>query len=231
MKPRPNADSSEIGAPGFHVFRNAFTDVHTSLLSDVRKTSPNWKDYRFRLTKDYGPPYNLQKKRFLFGPNAPPKNGMPTYATQLVIPRIASLHPLLHDFQPNQMTAGLYQGNAHILPHNDCENGHIGTAVVGVCLGASCTMTLILRKKDSGMGHDVKRDVFLPAGAMYAMSGDALRKWHHAIFPGKTDGTRVSLTFRDVSPHAGVSLPTAKGDLATSNHSSTDGLCPKGEAQ
>lgn len=62
-------------------------------------------------------------------------------------------------------------------------------------------MTLTLRARYSGLGKDVKHDVRLPRGAVYIMSGDALRVWQHAIFQGKTEGSRISLTFRDVEPH------------------------------
>lgn len=198
---------AEVGAPGFHVFPGVFTDVHAELLASVHETAPEWTDYHFRKAKNYGPAYNLAKKRFLFGPVAPPWQPLPAYATELVMSRLPGLAPVLRRFQPNQLTAGLYPipGDARILPHNDCENDRIETAVVGVCLGAACTMTLILRKGDSAVGHEVKRDVRLPACSVYVMSGDSLRIWHHAIFEGKTEGTRVSLTFRDVSPNAGPS--------------------------
>lgn len=100
------------------------------------------------------------------------------------------------------MTVSLYNvpGQTHILPHNDCENARIATAVVGVCLGASCTMTLILKQVHSRIGKDVKYDIILPPRTVYVMSADSLRVWQHAIFPGKTAATRTSITLRDVSP-------------------------------
>lgn len=203
-RPSPSSPPSETGAPGFHVFRTAFNDVEALLLRDVETAAPRWIDYAFRLTKNYGPGYDLRRKRFLFGASAPAMIPFPAYATDMILPRLRMLTPLLQDFYPNQLTAGLYRGkDSHILPHNDCDNGIIRTAVVGVCLGASCTMTLILRAKKSGLGRDVKRDVVLPRGAVYIMSSDALRVWEHAIFPGKTKGARISLTFRDVGPHKG----------------------------
>ena len=59
-------------------------------------------------------------------------------------------------------------------------------------------MTFILRG-----GKEVKKEVYLPPGCVYIMSGDSLRIWHHAIFQTRINGERVSLTLRDVSPHKG----------------------------
>lgn len=210
LKPMPSSASSEVCAPGFHVFPNVFSDIHEALLTIVHKTAPSWTDYRYRQAKNYGPPYDLHKRRFLFGPEVPKGYALPRYVNDSVVPRLKRLLPQLRDFSPNQLTVGLYRipGQSHILPHNDCENAHIGTAVVGVCLGAPCTMTLILRRSNSGVGRDVKQDIMLPRGAVYVMSGDSLRVWHHAIFPGKTIATRTSLTFRDVFPHTKPSTKT-----------------------
>ncbi|CAN8075321.1 unnamed protein product [Agarophyton chilense] len=201
---------SEIGAPGFHLFPGVFAKDEECLLKAIEATDPTWTNYMFRMTKNYGPAYDLRKKRFLFGERAPKQISLPSYATNTVLPRLRSLVSLLNDFNPNQLAIGLYKvpGESHILPHNDCENGNIGTAVVGVCLAGACTMTLILRSRYSGVGCDVKKDVYLPAGAVYVMSGDALRIWEHAIFPGKTETTRYSLTFRDVSPRDSENFPT-----------------------
>lgn len=201
-----SALSSEVGAPGFHLFPAAFSDIETQLLNYVRSTPPEWNDYRFRKVKNYGPPYNLRERRFLFDSSAPPQIPIPAFVHNLVLPRF-KLIPVLSSFSPNQLSVAEYPvPGGHILPHNDCENGKIHTAVVGVCLGARCTMTLILRSRYSGLGKDVKRDVSLPPGAVYVMSGDALRVWEHAIFPRNTDDTRYSLTFRDVSPSTGEAL-------------------------
>ena len=126
---------------------------------------------------------------------------LPRYVHELVLPRVRGLHAALSSFAPNQLAVAEYAvPGAHILPHNDCENGVIATGVVGVCLRSACTMTFILRARFSGTGGDVKKDIYLPAGSVYYMSGDALRVWEHAIFPGNTEALRYSLTFRDVSP-------------------------------
>lgn len=197
-----NAAPSERGAPGFHIFESVFTNLEASLLNQVERSPPYWKDFRYRLTKNYGPVYDLAARRFRFGKDAPKELPLPSYANNVVLPILRRLHPMLKEFQPNQLAVGKYpHKGSHIKPHNDCENGYIHTGVVGVCLGAACKMTLVLRAKENGVGRDVKRDVRLPRGCVYVMSGDALRVWEHAIFPGKTDGSRISLTFRDVEPH------------------------------
>lgn len=202
--------SSELSAiptdiPGFYVFHNIFTDVHDDLLRAARGCPPDWVDYRFRLAKNYGPSYDLHRRLFLFGSEATRKTfPLPLYAHTTVLPRIRRLHPLLHNFQPNQLAVNFYDpkfGKTHILPHNDCENAHVHTAVVGVSLAASCTFTLILRRAASGLPHDIKRDVVLPCGSVYVMSDEALRVWMHAIFSTGIHAPRVSLTFRDISPH------------------------------
>lgn len=218
LKPVRQNNLSEVGAPGFHVHLAVFSDIHATLLSAVQSAPPAWSDYKFRQAKNYGPPYDLRRRRFLFGPDAPKGYVLPSYVKDIIIPRLRGL-PTLQNFQPNQLTVGLYRvpGESHILPHNDCENAHIATAVVGVCLGGACTMTLILRKAHSGVGRDVKHDVFLPPGAVYIMSGDSLRVWHHAIFPGKTNTTRTSLTFRDAYPFSNSPLhPSSNSKTLTS---------------
>lgn len=206
--PSKNALPSEIGAPGFHVFHNVFTDLNDHLINVINRTQPTWVDYHFRQVKNYGPAYNLRRRRFLFGPDAPAQIPLPQYAHELVLPRIQKMSSILTDFKPNQLAVGWYKvpGQSHILPHNDCENSRIGTAVVGVCLGAKCTMTLILRKQISGLSKEIKHDISLPMGSVYVMTNDSLRKWEHAIFPKKTEATRYSLTFRDVYPHTKASL-------------------------
>lgn len=202
LHPPSNASPSERIVPGFHIFPDVFTHVESKLLQTVHSTPPVWSDYRFRLSKNYGPQYDLSIRRYLVGPSDPKPLPLPRYALETVLPILRKLHPKLHDFNPNQLAVSKYaKDDSHILPHNDCENGHIRTAVVGVCLGGHCTMTLTLRGKESGLGKDVKRDVRLPKGAVYIMSDDSLRVWYHAIFKGNTDGHRVSLTFRDVEPH------------------------------
>ena len=216
--PSKNALPSEIGAPGFHVFQNVFTDLNDHLINLINRTPPTWVDYHFRQVKNYGPAYNLHRRRFLFGPDAPAQIPLPQYTHELVLPRIQKMSSILTDFKPNQLAVGLYKvpGQSHILPHNDCENGIIKTAVVGVCLGAKCTMTLILRKHISGLPKEIKHDISLPIGSVYVMTGDSLRKWEHAIFPKKTEATRYSLTFRDVYPHTKSSIEALSTGKQTS---------------
>lgn len=199
--PPKDGPPSEIAAPGFHLFPDMFADIEPSLLESALAEPPDWENYGVCSVKNYGPSYNLPMRRFLFGPSAPRGYPMPRFATEVILPRVRGAMPLLKDYYPNQVTTGLYNvlGKTHIFMHNDGENGELSTAVVGVCLGARCTMTLLLRKEVSGLEEDVKRDVVLPKGAMYVMSGDSMLVWEHGIYAGKTEGTRVALTFRDVT--------------------------------
>lgn len=194
---------SERGAPGFHLFPDVLSEhEERDIIRAVEEDSQQWRDYMFRVVKNFGPPYDLRKKRFLYGDGAPVSTPLPAYAHELVLHRLRDRVDILSSFRPNQLTCSLYGTSAthdtHLLPHNDCENGNIKTAVVGVCLGAPCTMTLILPARKSGLRRDVKNDVLLPRRSVYVMSEDALRVWLHAIFRGRTDGTRYSLTFRDL---------------------------------
>lgn len=197
--------ANPIDIPGFYVFHDVFADVHDVLLKAARNSPPEWLDYRVRRAKNYGPSYDLHRRLFLFGAEATRKTyPLPSYAHSIVLPRIRRLHPLLHDFQPNQLAVNYYDpklGKTHILPHNDCENAHVHTAVVGVSLASSCTFTLILRRVTSGLPHDIKHDITLPCGSVYVMSDESLRTWMHAIFSTGIHAPRISLTFRDISPH------------------------------
>lgn len=201
--------SSQTDVPGFYIFHHAFKDIHDILLSTARDSPPQWNDYKYRQTKNYGPAYDLHRRTFLFGAEATRKTyPLPSYVHHTVLPRLRSLLPLLSDFHPNQLTVSLYNpiaGKTHIMPHNDCENAHIHTAVVGVSLDSSCTFTLILRRSISGLPNDIKRDFYLPPGSVYVMSHDSLRSWMHAIFPGSVKHPRISLTLRDISPRTAES--------------------------
>ncbi|KAK1868333.1 hypothetical protein I4F81_010822 [Pyropia yezoensis] len=105
----------------------------------------------------------------------------------------------LASWVPNQLCLNRYEaGTGHaITPHNDNEGGGLRVAVAGVCIGAAAVMTFLHANGD-------KRDVALPGGCAYVMSGDAFAVWRHAIFASNIDyrrgggGARVSLTLRQV---------------------------------
>lgn len=195
---------SEKGAPGFHLFTEVLSEYEErDIIRAVEEDKQDWKDFMFRVVKNFGPQYDIRNKRILHGESAPASIPLPAFALELVLNRLRDRVDILSSFRPNQLTCSLYSNSdvheTHLSPHNDCDKAGIKTAVVGVCLGAPCTMTLILPAKKSGLGHDVKNDVFLPRRSVYIMTEDALRVWLHAIFRGRTDGTRYSLTFRDLN--------------------------------
>lgn len=199
---RPVRPASTPNHPsGLELYPATFAPPEQAALLRAAETAPpSWTDYRTRLSKNYGPAYSLYHRRFLFGPSSPTQKPLPAYATETVLPRLRALTRLLEKFTPNQLAVGRYMvPGGYILPHRDVENGVIHTAVVGVCLGGKCTMTFI--RRGTGRGGERKVDVVLRPGDVYVMAGDALRVWEHAIFPGRTEGTRTSLTLRDVGPH------------------------------
>lgn len=200
------ADSpvTERGAPGFHVFEDIVTlDEEAAILKAVEETPPEWKDMKVRRSKGYGPPFSLQERRFLHHADGFPSLPLPAYAHELIMPLIRARIPRnIYDGTPNQMAVQAYNGTSetYIMPHSDCENDHMHDPILGLCLSASTTMTLILPKPLSPTGRPIKHDVRLPRRCLYVMSGDALYRWHHGIFPGRTEGVRYSITFRRAFP-------------------------------
>lgn len=183
--------AAEFAAPGYYLFPGLLKELVPDLIAEINADSVEWEDYGPRQSKNYGPAYAHFRKRYLFE-KAPKEHALPSYATDIVIPKIRHLLPLLSDWEPNQLSTTRYPmpGNPYIPRHNDCQNGDIRTAVIGVCLASGYAEN----------EQEVKRDVHLPDGSVYIMSGDALRAWEHCILAGNTEQTRYSLTFRDVGP-------------------------------
>mmetsp|Transcript_3434 Transcript_3434/g.4814 ORF Transcript_3434/g.4814 Transcript_3434/m.4814 type:complete len:87 (+) Transcript_3434:243-503(+) len=50
------------------------------------------------------------------------------------------------------------------------------------------------------LNSSYKADVPIPRRALYVLGGRAHRELRHAIFARSIDGTRISLTFREVKP-------------------------------
>jgi alkylated DNA repair dioxygenase AlkB len=108
-----------------------------------------------------------------------------------------------HTYLPNQLIINLYdpKRNHNILPHNDCENGNLGPVIIGVNLLSDCTMIFSKPKDISGTAKQLTCNVFMPRRSVYLMTGEALRKWRHAIFTANLTAVRISLTYRQVSNH------------------------------
>lgn len=200
----------QCGAPGFYVFEEFVSlEFESQLLELINSTPPEWKDLRVRQSKNYGPPFSLEHRRLLFEKDGYRPTPLPGFASDLIMPMIRekvpkSIYP--GQSSPNQLVIAKYDGHAetHILPHSDCENDVIHDPILGLSLSGSAIMTLLLPRARSGLGRTVKKDVHLPRRSLYVMSGPALYSWHHGIFPGKTNGTRYSLTFRRASPGTNV---------------------------
>jgi alkylated DNA repair dioxygenase AlkB len=204
--PASYADATLVGAPGFHVFPDFVSpELEEELVCALHSSAPAWTDMGVRRFKSYGPPYSFSKRTFVHSQSPTP---LPAYATDRILPLVAALVPqsvyATPPAPPNQLVVNEYDAarESHILPHSDCENTIIEDPILGLCLAAACTMTLILPKAASANGVSIKRDVFLPRRCLYVMGGDSLYLWHHGIFRNKTErgAIRYSLTFRRTSP-------------------------------
>jgi 2OG-Fe(II) oxygenase superfamily len=179
-------------------------DQEAEILREVNAAPPVWDDLRVRRSKAYGPPFSLKQRRFMHENDGFPTTPLPAYVEKLILPLVRDRIPRsVYNGCPNQLVVHRYdatKGKSYIMPHSDCENEIMYDPIIGLCLAGMTTMTLILPCKASLDRKMVKRDVRLPRLCLYVMSGDALRVWHHGIFPGRTDGVRYSLTFRRVLP-------------------------------
>lgn len=90
---------------------------------------------------------------------------------------------------PNQLIINEYQEGQGIAAHSDSKT--FGPCIFSVSLGSPCTMTF--------RHHSDSHAVVLHPGTFLKMERDARYKWTHEIAARKkSDGVRVSLTFRRV---------------------------------
>mmetsp|Transcript_6453 Transcript_6453/g.10578 ORF Transcript_6453/g.10578 Transcript_6453/m.10578 type:complete len:240 (+) Transcript_6453:1-720(+) len=186
--PRRSPKTVVDSVPGLSVFPDFLSmEEEQALITAVEVSAPAWNDARVRRVKNYGPVYDVKQRRFAVEVDWSP---LPSYVPDLV-DAIRFLSPFA-DFSPNQLAVNEYRSEkkSHILPHNDTENGDIGQFIMGISLSVDAYMTF------SHGNHRVS--VFLPARGLYAMSGECLQVWRHALFPGQYSGRRISLTFREV---------------------------------
>lgn len=196
---------SNTSVPGMLVFAGALTTTAAAALLTAAATDDAavpWVNVKTRWMKQYGPRFNFRTRLF-GGPNgggsgARRPTPLPPYVATILLPLLRERVPGLASWAPNQLCLNRYEaGTGHaITPHNDNEGGGLRLAVAGICIGASATMTFL-------HANGAKRDVALPAGCVYVMSGDAFEVWRHAIFASNIDyrrggGARVSLTLRQV---------------------------------
>jgi alkylated DNA repair dioxygenase AlkB len=132
-----------------------------------------------RLTTHYGSAYDFSRHRL---GEAPP---LPDWLITLR----GKLAPLV-GIDPQALSAALlirYDPGAGIGWHRD--RPQYGE-VVGLSLGADCTMRLRRRTETGFERHNVA----LPARSLYHLSGEVRWEWEHSIAP--MDVTRRSITFR-----------------------------------
>lgn len=197
---------------GMQVFPGALTTAAAAALltaAAADDAAVPWVNVKTRWMKQYGPRFNFRTRLF-GGPDGGSGGGsgsggarrptpLPPYVATIVLPLLRERVPGLASWVPNQLCLNRYEaGTGHaITPHNDNEGGGLRVAVAGVCVGAAAVMTFLHANGD-------KRDVALPGGCAYVMSGDAFAVWRHAIFASNIDyrrgggGARVSLTLRQV---------------------------------
>ena len=132
-----------------------------------------------RLTCSYGSGYDFERGRLT---NAPP---LPDWLLGLR-DRLAPLARL----RPTQIEQALlirYDPGAGIGWHRD--RPQFGE-VLGLSLGASCTLRLRRRTQQGFLRHTLN----LPPRSLYLLSGEARWEWEHSIAP--IEVTRRSVTFR-----------------------------------
>lgn len=176
-----------LGPPvvsGLAVVRGAVTPAEELALARRIDAAP-LEPFKFgqwrgkRLTAHYGRAYDFARGRL---DEAPP---MPDWLRDLR----AKLAPLA-SLDPAELETALlirYDPGAGIGWHRDRPQYE---DVIGLSLGADCTMRLRRRTQASFE----RRHVELPARALYRLSGEVRWDWEHSIAPMAE--TRRSITFR-----------------------------------
>ncbi|GAB0493975.1 hypothetical protein MMPV_005263 [Pyropia vietnamensis] len=204
---------TNTAVPGMQVFPGALTTAAAAALltaAAADDATVPWVNVKTRWMKQYGP--RFFRPHLFGGPDSGGGGGgggrrptpLPPYVASIVLPLLQERVPALANWSPNQLCLNRYEaGTGHaITPHNDNEDGSLRVAVAGVCVGAAAVMTFL-------HADGAKRDVALPGGCVYVMSGDAFAVWRHAIFARNIDyrrggGARVSLTLRQVEEQQAV---------------------------
>lgn len=168
---------------------------------------------------------------------------LPTFLAELLITLSASLRPHIPDPihallfpsaeappKARQVIINHYRPGEGITHHVDLLD-RFGDGIIGISLGGSCVMRFRkLNPKEVGLrsGYHQKdeqnggeaENVYLPAGSVYVMSGEARYGWTHGIERRKADcvqdspddeggrwierSVRVSITFRWLLPGADI---------------------------
>ena len=180
--------------PGLLLAKNMLTEAEEmALLTALDNDGGDWVVRRSRITRNYGPFY-------LYRDGARDSSGVghrpvPTWASGFLAHRARAAFDITDQWSVNQAHVALYRAAAkhQIRQHNDCAMGDLAHAVVGISLGAKCSMTFL-------HPHDRRSVVVhLPRRSAYCLTGEALSLWRHGIrAKHMRSGDRVSITLRQV---------------------------------
>jgi len=155
-----------------------------------------------RWKQDFGPRANFKKQLVKVPDNW---HGFPKYARE-ILNHVRGRSAKLTDFEPVECLLLKYEterGANHAL-HID-DTWLWGERIVGVSLASSSVFTFY-----EPVG-DVAVRVILPPRSAYIISGCVRFDWHHGIFIEDIEGTRVALTFRELTQELAA---TEVGQLA-----------------
>jgi DNA oxidative demethylase len=174
--------------PGLHVVPEVITPAEERQLAARIDAAP-LEPFKFgqwrgrRLTVHYGSAYDFSRGRLA---EAPPMPGWLTDLRDGIAPAAG--------LDPEALRAALlirYDPGAGIGWHRD--RPQYGE-VLGLSLGASCTMRL---RRRASQGFE-RRRIELPSRSLYRLSGEVRWEWEHSIAPMETTRWSVTLrTFRD----------------------------------
>jgi alkylated DNA repair dioxygenase AlkB len=183
---------------GLYYVSNYLTDGEQKEIMEYLKKSKKWVPLNKNVSSS--------RKVIHFGYNyAYDRSGIkkiediPSYFKKLVdLDRInANIEKSLVVNEYDQLIINEYTAGQGIYPHVDHVK-QFGDVIVCITVGSGIGMEFI--KNDDSTK---KKTIYVQAGSMYIMSGDARYKWKHGIKKSKHDngkkrGTRSSLTYRTV---------------------------------
>lgn len=136
-----------------------------------------------RKTASFGIPYNYSN--MAYDVQEIPEILVPVLATVNTELGYVSNNCLINYYHENESSMGFHEDNVEYLAAN-----------TGVCI-VSLGNERILRFRNT-QNKDLKHDIELKAGSLFYMSQEIQQYWQHAILRTKSNGERISLTFRNI---------------------------------
>jgi len=178
--------SSSIRVAGIYVQSEFITENEEEHLLDRINAIPWVESQSGRRKQDFGPKVNFKKRKirpdcFL---------GFPSFV-RFLLDRFSSV-PRLRGFRAVELCHLNYdpERGSTIDPHLD-DAWLWGERLVTVNLGSPAVLTLT----DGPLAVRVALD----PRSLVVLSGDARHRWKHAVFREDVSGTRVAMTFRELS--------------------------------